>query len=86
MRHITLSDTQRKPLGDSGFTYAGLAYQAGIVFGAARKYLDNALDFSVSADNIVDFTLSCLACQILAIEADVFSFLFFFLFFLGAFI
>ena len=45
-----------KPFGDSGFTYARLADQDGVVFGFSRKNTNNVSYLFVSADYGVEFT------------------------------
>ena len=71
--NVAVRNSERQALGDCGFTNAGFTDKAGIVFAAARKDLDNTLNFAVSADNTVNSSLSRLCGQILAVEVEVLS-------------
>ena len=50
---------QRQSFGDGRLADAGLADQTGVVFGAAGKDLDDALDLFISADHGVDLAVLC---------------------------
>ena len=48
--HLAVGDALRKAFDDGGLAYAGLADQNRIVLGTAAEDLDDALQFSVAAD------------------------------------
>ena len=58
LRHLAVCYFKSKPLSNSGFTYARLAYKARIVFSAPAEYLNYTLNFSGPAYNGVDFAVS----------------------------
>ena len=54
LRHVAGDDALRKALGDRGLADARLADERGVVLGAARQDLDDALDLLLAADDRVD--------------------------------
>ncbi len=64
LRHLAVGDLQRQSLGDRGLADAGLADQAGIVFGTAREDLDDTFDLLIPADDRVDLAVLCRLSQV----------------------
>ena len=48
--NLAVGDALRQAFDDGGFSDAGLADQHRIIFGAAAKNLDHAIEFAVTAD------------------------------------
>src|SRR5579885_3040422 len=55
-RHVALGDFLGQALDDGRFAHAGFAQENGVVFGAAAKDLNDALDFILAADDRVHFS------------------------------
>ena len=56
--NVAIGDSDGQSFGNGGFTHTSLANQYGIIFGAARQYLDRAADFFVAADDGVKLALT----------------------------
>ena len=55
--HVAARDFLREPFDDRGLADAGFAEQDRIVFRAAAKHLDDALDFVLPADDRIELAL-----------------------------
>ena len=65
-RHIAIGDALRQALDDGRLAHAGLADQHGIVLGAAAQDLNDALDFSVAADQRIELAFQSRLRQVAA--------------------
>ena len=65
--HIAAHDALRQTLGDGGFTNAGLADQAGVVFGLTGQDTDHIADLLIASDHGVQLLLAGKLHQILTV-------------------
>src|ERR1700692_2675006 len=63
-RHVAGDDALGEAFDDGGLAHAGFADEHGIVFGAARKNLNDATDFFVTADDRVELAAAGLFGQV----------------------
>ena len=57
--HLALDDGLAESLDDGGLADAGLADQHGVVLGAAREHLHDALDLLLAPDDRVELLIAC---------------------------
>ena len=63
VRHVADGNSRSETFRDGGLAHAGLADQNGIVLGAARKDLDNALYLVVASDDRIELILERHLCE-----------------------
>src|SRR5439155_24922092 len=57
LRHVATHDALGQPFDNGRLADARLAYEHGVVLGAAREYLHDAADLLVPADDRIEFAL-----------------------------
>jgi len=62
--HIALSDAQREPFYNRGFSHSRFAGEDGIILAATHQNVDDLADFMIASEDGVDFSVACTFCQV----------------------